>query len=49
MDNYTIDYDITYLEKYFQNLINIKFIYNNHIIFNFETLYSKFYELFTKL
>ena len=48
MDNYTIDYDITYLEKYFQNLINIKFIYNNHVIFNFETSYSKFYELFAQ-
>lgn len=48
MDNYRIDYNITYLEKYFQNLININFIYNDHIIFNFETLYSKFYELFAQ-
>ncbi len=48
MDNYNIEYDITYLEKYCQNLINIKFIYNNYVIFNFETLYSKFYELFAQ-
>jgi hypothetical protein len=48
MDNYTIEYDITYFEKYSQNLINIKFIYNNQIFFNFETSYSKFYELFAQ-
>jgi hypothetical protein len=48
MDNFSIKYKIMYREKYFQNLINIKFIYNNYLIFNFETLYSRFYELFVQ-
>jgi hypothetical protein len=48
MDNYNIEYDITYREKYFQNMINVKFIFNNQIIFNFETMYARFYELFVQ-
>lgn len=48
MDNFSIKYKIMYREKYFQNLINIKFIYNNYLIFNFETSYSRFYELFVQ-
>jgi len=48
MENYTIDYDIIYKTKYNQNLINIKFISNGYVIFNFETLYSNFYELFAQ-
>lgn len=48
MENYIIEYDITYRKKYCQNLINIKFIHSNHIIFNFETMYAKFYEKFVQ-
>jgi hypothetical protein len=48
MDNYTIEYEVIYREKYCQNLMNIKFIYNDHIIFNFQTIYSKFYEIFAQ-
>lgn len=48
MDNYNIEYEVIYREKYCQNLMNIKFIYNDHIIFNFQTIYSKFYEIFVQ-
>jgi hypothetical protein len=48
MDNYNIEYEIMYREKYCQNIINIKFIFNNYIIFNFETMYARFYEVFAQ-
>lgn len=48
MDNYNIQYEIIYREKYFQNLIDIKFIYDDHVIFNFKTMYARFYELFAQ-
>ncbi len=48
MENYSIEYEIIYRGKYNQNLINIKFISNRCIIFNFETLYFRFYELFAQ-
>jgi hypothetical protein len=48
MDNYTIEYEILYRKKYSQNLINMKFIHVNREIFNFETIYARFYELFVQ-
>lgn len=48
MENYTIDYEIIYRRNYRQNLINIKFIYNEHLAFNFQTLYYRFYEIFAQ-
>lgn len=48
MDNYTIDYDIIYCSKYEKNIIDIKFLYNENIIFNFRTLYSRFYSIFVQ-
>ena len=48
MENYDIEYEIIYRGKYNQNLINIKFISNGCVIFNFETLYFRFYELFAQ-
>lgn len=48
MDNYTINYEILYLKKYSQNVINIKIICRNYVVFNFETLYANFYEKFVQ-
>lgn len=48
MENYTIDYEIIYRCKYNKNLINVKFIQDGYVVFNFETLYSKFYEMFVQ-
>lgn len=48
MEHYTINYEIIYRGKYNRNLINVKFIQNRYIIFNFETLYSRFYEMFVQ-
>ena len=48
MDNYTINYEILYLKKYSQNVINIKIIYQNYIVFTLETLYANFYEKFVQ-
>ena len=46
MDNYDIEYDIIYCNKYDKNIIDIKILYNENIIFNFKTFYSRFYSLF---
>jgi|688.fasta_scaffold194358_3 hypothetical protein len=48
MDGYNIDYEILYRGNYSQNTIEIKFLFNENIIFTFKTLYSRFYEIFAQ-
>jgi hypothetical protein len=48
MDNYNIEYDIVYCNKYEKNIIDIKFLYNENIIFNFKSFYSRFYSIFVQ-